>query len=410
MKKNLLSSILIVALSVVVLITAVTVFSFAADGDATVSAEIVSNNVFYGDTLNLAYAVYCEGVQDTDEVTVEIRDANGLLIDTVASDSTDTIGGKECRIFTSEKGVPYHKIGTRTYARAIVKRADVKIYESEATEYSVLEYYMERLSKNVIEGKTDDGQIELYSALLNYASLAEIALTNVAEGNRITDMVYVAVIGGSIDSADYGKVCKKGDTLNSLFADKTDYITLTWKATVFDGRGAVIRTEYLSQDKLAQGYTVNNVTVFEPVYDTLTEDLYRSSNVRGVNAAASFNSGDGNNRIRVEIPYLLDKDTVVTFNGNFATHCFAIAVFDENGTKVADIGWYKTEADRKVKLSDKIGSLVEGKGYYVYPYLANAGGSGDVVGYGSGAGEAPYTEVRDNLFTVEAKIIAVPVP
>ena len=151
--------------------------SFAGE---TPTVEIVSNNVWYGETLNLMYAIKAENAEGyTFEVT-----ANGEAVGTYFN-GKEEIEGVECDVYIVTKGVAAQNIDT-VYT-ATVTCGSV----SDTTTYSVLEYLNERLY--VTEGVTDL-QKETYTALRTYAEKAD-ALLN--EDNSIANSVYVTVEDGA---------------------------------------------------------------------------------------------------------------------------------------------------------------------------------------------------------------------
>ena len=150
--------------------------SFAAE---TTTVEIVSNNVWYGETLNLMYAVKAENAEGyTFTVT-----ANGETVGTYYS-GKETIKGVECDVYIVTKGVAAQNIDT-VYTATVTCGA-----ASHTTTYSVLEYLNERLY--VSEGVTDI-QRDTYTSLITYAEKADAVLN---EDNSISNLVYVNVEGG----------------------------------------------------------------------------------------------------------------------------------------------------------------------------------------------------------------------
>ena len=205
MKKISFTKILTVVLVCAALIGAVVGINASAADEKSV--EIVSNNVWYGDTLRLAYAVKC----DADvEVTVYLDETCAVeWCKATEADDTVTINGVECKKFYSDKGVPVQKMNTYLYAKAV----NLENNEEDVQRYSVLEYLYERLyvSENVSES-----QEKLYNAQLAYAKAAEKVLyedknverpeyTNPVEGYN-----YVRVTNGTIDGTYSAGMYKNG--------------------------------------------------------------------------------------------------------------------------------------------------------------------------------------------------------
>ena len=137
--------------------------SFASE---TPTVEIVSNNVWYGETLNLMYAIKAENAEGyTFEVT-----ANGEAVSTYFS-GKEEIKGVECDVYIVTKGVAAQNIDTVYTATVTCGSA------SDTTTYSVLEYLNERL---YISDDTTAATLMGVSVKKTYAIAMGIAMATAA--------------------------------------------------------------------------------------------------------------------------------------------------------------------------------------------------------------------------------------
>ena len=202
MKKSNFAKILTLVLVCAALIGAVVGINASAANEQTV--EFVSNNVWYGEDLRLAYAVACE---DDVEVTLYLDEALTVYWCDAYEDGTRLVNGVECKKFYAEKGVPIQDINTYVYAVA----ENLATGEKDVQRYSVLEYLYERLGqygedKEDGSPKVTENQKAMYEAHLAYAEAAEqvIYVENTKNerpdySNTIADTSYVVVNNGLLE-------------------------------------------------------------------------------------------------------------------------------------------------------------------------------------------------------------------
>ena len=193
--------------------------------------EIVSNNVYYKDTLNLMYAVRATEGYD---VAVKIYDADNNLVETITRHTTENVNGEILMAFTSLVGVPMQDIDTEFYAVAELSNEGSVVTISATKRYSVLEYLYERLyvSKNVTEA-----QKTMYKRLITYANSADIVLNNTSAENSIGNYSYVRVENGTVDGTYSTAIVKSGAALTGVTA--SDDIVgsgepVSWKIVSYD--------------------------------------------------------------------------------------------------------------------------------------------------------------------------------
>lgn len=189
---------------------------FAAE---TETVEIVSKNVYYGDTLNLMYAVN----STSDDVVVNVYTADGTLVETIDEYEVDAEKyGIDAKVFISKIGVPAQDIDTEFYAEAVAGNT-----KSATVKYSVLEYLYERLyvSENVTAEQTT-----MYKSLLAFADAADVVVNKDTTTN-IAKYAYVRVTNGTVDGTNNAAMVLAGTALDKL---TTDYVPETGKVLAWN--------------------------------------------------------------------------------------------------------------------------------------------------------------------------------
>ena len=265
MKKAMTKRALSLVLAITLLFSAVAVFGVSANESANESAvEIVSQNVYYGDTLKLMYAVKAEGLTSSERVSIKLYDSKSNEIETITKSEKQTVNGVECFVFISNYGVPAQSIDTEVYAKAIVTDASSVVAESATLKYSVLEYLYERLTVSKDNGKVTADQEAMYEGLIEYAGLAEKVLTNKTENEKIANYSYVSVKNGTVEG-DVGAIFKKGEVVNSFTNGiVSPKYSVIWQIDEFTKSGDYIDSYVMTDAEfMANGYTVteNNVVI-----------------------------------------------------------------------------------------------------------------------------------------------------
>lgn len=245
--------------------------SFAAEAP---TASIVSNNVWYGETLNLMYAVKTENA-DGYEVKLDVT-VNGEAVD-VYFDGEKEVKGELCNTYIVKKGVAAQNIDTVYTATVSLVKGD-EVISGNTTTYSVLEYLNERLY--VSEGVTT-AQKEMYRALIDHAGKADILLNKDEAG--IATLTYVSIEG-------VAKMYTVGKEL-TLSTDKTatEGNKLVWN--VYDGEG-----NYVEMIENGEIYTVGKdaaIIVLAEVADGAQTPVELAVFNLGADGSASHNDGSG---------------------------------------------------------------------------------------------------------------------
>ncbi|MBQ3017113.1 MAG: hypothetical protein IJD79_10075 [Clostridia bacterium] len=262
MKKTTFKKAISMLLTFSLLFSIAVVFNVSASAQTSAkTVEIVSNNVYYGDTLKLMYAVKAENITSGDSVALKLYDKNGGELETITNYETQAVNGESCYVFTSANGVPAHKIDTEVYAKAIILNGAETVAESDMLKYSVLEYLYERLTVSKEKGKVSAEQEAMYEGLIEYACLAEKVLTNKTEADKIANYSYV--YNANASGAEKGAIYKKGSTINGFSHNITNpEYTVIWQIDKYDKSGSFIDSEVLTDAALASsGYTVGEYNV-----------------------------------------------------------------------------------------------------------------------------------------------------
>lgn len=190
MKKMNLNKLISFVLVCVMLMGTFVINVYAEDTDAAPAAEIVSENVYYQDTLKLMFAVKAE---DGVDYTLTVTDSEGsdvpveeYLVDGV---QVEAKGGL---VYITKIGVPAQNIADEVLVEVSV---DGQVVDSKT--YSVLEYLYTRLYVN------DDATAEqkkFYNGLLTYADIADQFLN--AEATSVSDYKFVHFTNATYDGEE----------------------------------------------------------------------------------------------------------------------------------------------------------------------------------------------------------------
>lgn len=244
-------------LMLTLLFSCAAVFGISASENVEKTVEIVSQNVYYGDTMKLMYAVKAENLEASDIVSVKLYDVSGNEIETITTYKEENVNGEKCLVFTSRYGVPAQSIDTEIYAKAIVTSGTSVAAESEVLKYSVLEYLYERLTVSKEKGKVSYDQAAMYEGLIEYAGLAEKVLTDKGDAERIANYSYV--YNANALGAEKGAIYKNGSVINGFSHNIANpKYTVIWQVDKYDKSGNYIDSEVLTDAALtSSGYTVN---------------------------------------------------------------------------------------------------------------------------------------------------------
>ena len=350
--KNNIKRIISFALMLSLLVGMMAGFSAFAAETETENVEIVSKNVYFGETLNLMYAVE----STSDDVVVNVYNANHELVETIKDYTVDAEkNGTDAKVFVSKIGVPAQDIDTEFYAVAVAGNA-----ESATAKYSVLEYLYERLY--VSEGASAE-QKAMYNSLLAYADAADVVVNEDTTTN-IAKYAYVRVTNGTVDGTNTAAMVMAGTALNALTTTlvPANGMKLAWTVatdstskvveaiaeyTVEAGKAYTLTATEVEDEEYVEEETFVDVTTSVVIGDYATANGWENSKqylelplnsivtaTAGFDASASNkNSGKyyltGNNwRF-----YLTDSGTLTISAGNYNIVSVAVTfTYDKTGT------------------------------------------------------------------------------
>ena len=238
----------------------------------SLSVEIVSNNVYYSNTLNLMYAVRSpEGYT----VALKIYDSIGNLVEIITGYTMETVNGENLKAFTSAIGVPAQNIDTEFFAVAELYDGEKLVSASDMEKYSVLEYLYERLN---VSTNVTDAQKTMYKTLLTYANDADVVVNKDRETN-ISKYAYVLVTNGTVGESYSTDMMLDGTSLDSVKPlVNEDGKILKWMLTAYALDGTIKSETYTDAD--LKTITVNGSTayiltaIYETVVKPTTEKTY----------------------------------------------------------------------------------------------------------------------------------------
>lgn len=215
MKTKRLISMILTCVMLVAAFTGITVFA-AEETDAP-SVEIVSKNIYFGETINLMYAVKAENA-DGCELELTVLAPDGKTYGVEKMEQVIERDGVECPTFKAKKGEAAQNIN-KVYTATATLTKDGEVVAKDVVTYSVLEYIFERKPMT-----TDPNEIAMLDALKAYAAAADKVINKDAP-NNIDQYVYVTVAGAT--EALTG-IYKAGDKLSlvpdvEITADMTAY-------------------------------------------------------------------------------------------------------------------------------------------------------------------------------------------
>ena len=222
MKFNKLISFVLVC---VMLISAFAINTFAADGEDTAPAKIVSENVYYGDTLKLMFAVAADDGVDYELVVID-ADEKKVPVSPYLIDGQQEVA-KGGLVYVVNVGVPAQNIADEVTVQVLV---DGEVVDQKV--YSVLEYLYTRLYVNTDATAT---QIAKYEALIAFADAADIAVNKTAASDSVANYKFVNAIGATVEDSDSNGIYKKGSEI-TLTTDLVagDGELLVWNVTDLD--------------------------------------------------------------------------------------------------------------------------------------------------------------------------------
>lgn len=217
MKNTKFSKILVLVLTLALVIGAAFGIGTMAEGEEP-AVEIVAQNVSYGGSISIMYAVKSTGLADGQYVVIE-GSAFNPVDETIEAFTVSDFETTDYNVVVGEEdfgklpvyytpGIPLKNMATTVTAKAVVYNADnTKAAESASLSYSVLEYLYER--QFMFDSVNTAEQKKLYSLMLETGDTVQKVLENYGAGFAPSDYAYVSITGGTFDGKTSG-IVKKG--------------------------------------------------------------------------------------------------------------------------------------------------------------------------------------------------------
>lgn len=227
--KNKSTKILILALVIATMLCAAFAVMTSANETET-KPEIISKNMLYSDRYSIMYAVSAETVVEAPvtlnvyrEYPTDKSTAVGSYVATAPQN--EQIGGETRSVYVfTGFGIGAQDFADKIYAQAIDKAGN----KSEVVEYSVVEYFLERLY-----GGYDITPVQknLYEAGLIFGAAAQDRYA-ADDAIRVNDYKYVRVEGGTVNGVTKGMFTKETELTLALGTLPEGNKFKAWNVTV----------------------------------------------------------------------------------------------------------------------------------------------------------------------------------
>ena len=220
MKNTKFSKILVLVLTLALVIGAAFGIGTMAEGEEP-AVEIVAQNVSYGGSISIMYAVKSTGLADGQYVVIEGSAFNpvdetteAFTVSDFETTDYDVVVGEEnfgkLPVYYTP-GIPLKNMATTVTAKAVVYNADnSKAAESASLSYSVLEYLYER--QFMFDSVNSAEQKKLYSLMLETGDTVQKVLENYGAGFAPSDYAFATIEGGTVSGLTKG-IVPKGTTV-----------------------------------------------------------------------------------------------------------------------------------------------------------------------------------------------------
>ncbi len=280
----------------------------ASANEAEIKPEIISKNMEYSDKYSIMYAVAAESVAEgpvTINVYREYPTGESTPVgEYVATEPQDEQIGGETRsvyVFTGF-GIGAQDFADKIYAQATDKAGN----KSDVVEYSVVEYFLERLYGGY---EIDSIQKNLYEAGLAFGAAAQDRYAP-SDAYRVNEYKYVRVVGGTANGVAKGMFLEGTELTLSENADgwqvttASDGVTEKIEGTTYVLKDNALIEACVREPDLAYSYFEKQKAagekVFDYNFDSLSyEALYKGGSndnqflMKSSNMSSGFNNGSG---------------------------------------------------------------------------------------------------------------------
>lgn len=194
------------------------------------SLNIVSYNLSYSECLYIMVAVGTNNIDenlypikllmwDSEQTEYTIDNANYMS----SKNGNATVNGQNCLIFYS-KGIVAKEMANDVYLCAYVEVDGVNYY-SDVIKYSVVQYVSDKINS----GKYTEAQSNLYNAMLEYGSAAQILFNHNISNLANANFVNVSVEDGYLANGTSNSIYKIGQTVTVTAKDYENKIFKYWQ-------------------------------------------------------------------------------------------------------------------------------------------------------------------------------------
>lgn len=281
MKKLNLNKLISFVLVCVMLMSTFVITSYADGADDSAPAEIVSENVYYGDMLKFMFAVRAD---DGVDYTLEVTDESGeiLPVEAFINENGEQDVAQGGLVWITTIGIPAQHIAKKV--NVAVKVGDDVVDEMS---YSVLEYLYTRLYVNT---NATAVQKTLYTTLITYAEACDADLNPNAD-YTVADYKMVNCVNCCVVDGEAKDIYTNDQTLaiaTDLVVD--DGYMITYKVTDCDTSKT---TEYTAEE-MADGLDVTGNLTVEAIIEEIPsadDPVELAVFELGANGTASHNDG-----------------------------------------------------------------------------------------------------------------------
>ena len=226
--------------------------------------SVISCNISYSDSVYLMAAVSYNNIDytanpikllfwDAEQTEYTVNNAS-YQSSAVAS---KIVKNQECLIYYS-KGIAAREMADVIYMRAYVEIDGVEYY-SDLITYSVVQYVKDRITNS----NCTEAQLNMYKAMLDYGTAAQILLNNNTENLANADFAMISVKNGTLPNGTNMYMYLNNQTIKVTANDIENKEFLYWQ----DGEGNIVSYEKEYE------FVINGNAFLEAVYAEII-DIY----------------------------------------------------------------------------------------------------------------------------------------
>ncbi|MBO5207677.1 MAG: hypothetical protein J6C09_08880 [Clostridia bacterium] len=376
MKNTKFSKSLVLVITLALVIGAAFGIGTMAEGEEP-AVEIVAQNVSYGGSISIMYAVKSTGLADGQYVVIEGTAFNpvdetteAFTVSDFETTDYDVVVGEEnfgkLPVYYTP-GIPLKNMATTVTAKAVVYNADnTKAAESASLSYSVLEYLYER--QFMFDSVNSADQKKLYSLMLETGDTVQKVLENYGAGFAPSDYAFVSITGGTFDGKTSG-IVKKGTEVTLTGNDAGFVVTpvsVGEEYAIVEGSPAVVNNN--------STYTVDGSVIINTGKSFEKDGGKFYTNGMYVGVTNDYTSGSAP---KMQLWPTTDVATATVANGNLTIETTAVTA--EVYAWVAESATpYSSDDSIFFEMEFKLSKMEEGTTWRFFEYVINRGA--DTIG------------------------------